>query len=471
MKKFILLMGIIIFPLNVKAEEFYTNYHLRETEVENFYEESDLLKREEKYLYNNYYEKKINEGYYELDKNPIDAPLVDKKDFIYDYAGYYENPVNDKDTVYGIGSMLMDNLNKIKYFKIFDVGSNVIFKNIKIYNKNDLVSYTMTGYNFKSPENYTNPTIKIIMDEEVNAKDLHIEFELKNSSVENYKFALYGTLAGFSDGIKYILYRFNIDYVTSEQKFDYKLMNFSEFVDLLHSLDWTKKKGVNHFIYYKKRNILYKYFNICKIKTNNYTDAAMNGFLLDLDDKRKVYNYYVRDKIEIKDNWLEDEPLENMIESTSIVNKIDIKLALNKNENDENILIIKYKDDVFYKKINVIRKEIKDIPLIDTKEDENMTNEEPEIKESEEPDIIEEINSKDNNVLDEEIIKSDAKKYLNLNSVSKELESQMKTEGIYKTTNIEEKKIKMNSFEGIVFLIFFMFVLRFIYKYIHENKE
>ena len=470
MKKFILLMGIIIFPLNVKAEEFYTNYHLRETEVENFYEGSDLLKREEKYLYNNYYEKRINEGYYELDKNPIDAPLIDKKDFIYDYAGYYENPVNDKDTVYGIGSMIMDSLNKIRYFKIFDVGSNVIFKNIKIYNKNDLVSYTMTGYNFKSPEDYTNPTIKIIMDEEVNAKDLHIEFELKNNSVENYKFALYGTLAGFSDGIKYILYRFNIDYINSEQKFDYNVMNFSEFVDLLNSFDWTKKKGVNHFIYYKKRNILYKYFNICKIKTNNYTDAAINGFLLDLDDKRKVYNYYVRDKIEIKDNWLEDEPLENMIESTSIVNKSDIKLTLNKNENEENILIIKYKDDVFYKKINVIKKEVKDILLIDTKEDENMTNEEPEIKENGEPDIIEEINSKDNDVLDEEIIKSDAKKYLNLNSVSKELESQMKTEEIYKTTNIEEKKIKMNSFEGIIFLIFFMFILRFIYKYIHENK-
>ena len=470
MKKFILLMGIIIFPLNVKADEFYTNYHLRETEVENFYEESDLLKREEKYLYNNYYEKRINEGYYELDKNPIDAPLIDKKDFIYDYAGYYENPFNDKDTVYGIGSMNMDSLNKIRYFKIFDVGSNVIFKNIKIYNKNDLVSYTMTGYNFKSPEDYTNPTIKIIMNEEVNAKDLHIEFELKNNSVENYKFALYGTLAGFSDGIKYILYRFNIDYINSEQKFDYKVMNFSEFVDLLNSLDWTKKKGVNHFIYYKKRNILYKYFNICKIKTNNYTDAAINGFLLDLDDKRKVYNYYVRDKIEIKDNWLEDEPLENMIESTSIVNKSDIKLTLNKNENEENILIIKYKDDVFYKKINVIKKEVKDIPLIDTKEDENMTNEEPEIKENGELDIIEEINSKDNDVLDEEIIKSDAKKYLNLNSVSKELESQMKTEEIYKTTNIEEKKIKMNSFEGIIFLIFFMFILRFIYKYIHENK-
>ena len=242
------------------------------------------------------------------------------------------------------------------------------------------------------------------------------------------------------------------------------------FVDLLNSLDWTKKKGVNHFIYYKKRNILYKYFNICKIKTNNYTDAAINGFLLDLDDKRKVYNYYVRDKIEIKDNWLEDEPLENMIESTSIVNKSDIKLTLNKNENEENILIIKYKDDVFYKKINVIKKEVKDIPLIDTKEDENMTNEEPEIKENGELDIIEKINSKDNDVLDEEIIKSDAKKYLNLNSVSKELESQMKTEEIYKTTNIEEKKIKMNSFEGIIFLIFFMFILRFIYKYIHENK-
>lgn len=471
MKKFILLMGIIIFPLNVRAEEFYTNYHLRETEVENFYEESDLLKREEKYLYNNYYEKKINEGYYEFDRNPIDAPLIDKKDFIYDYAGYYENPVNDKDTVYGIGSIIMDNLNKIRYFKIFDVGSNVIFKNIKIYDKNGLVNYTMTGYNFKSPEDYTNPTIKIIMDKEVNAKDLHIEFELKNNSVENYKFALYGTLAGVSDGIKYILYRFNIDYVTSEQKFDYKLMNFSEFVDLLHSLEWTKKKGVNHFIYYKKRIILYKYFNICKIKTNNYTDAAIDGFLLDLDDKRKVYNYYVRDKIKIKDNWLEDEPLENMIESTSIVNKSDIKLTLNKNENEENILIIKYKDDVFYKKIIVIKKEVKDIPLIDTKEDENMTNEEPEIKENEAPEIIEEINSKDNDVLDEELIKSDAKKYLNLNSVSKELESQMKNEEIYKTTNIEEKKIKMNSFEGIIFLMLLMFILRFIYKYIHENKE
>jgi hypothetical protein len=471
MKKLILLMGIIIFPLNVKAEEFYTNYHLRENETENFYEESDLIKREEKYLYNNYYEKKINEGYYELDKNPIDAPLIDKKDFIYEYAGYYKNPVNDKDSVYGIGSMNMNNLNKIKYFIIFDVGSNVIFENIKIYNKSDLVSYTMTGYNFKSPEDYTNPTIKIKMDEEVNVKDLHVEFELKNNSVENYKFALYGTLEGFSGGIKYILYRFNIDYINSEQKFDYKIMDFSEFVDLLYSLDWTKKNGVNHFIYYKKRNILYKYFNICKIKTNNYTAAAIQGFLLDSDDKRKVYNYYVRDKIEIKDNWLEDEPLENMIESTSIVNKSDIKLTLNKNENDENILIIKYKDDVFYKKINVIKKEIEDIPLVDIKEDENIANEESKIKENEELEIVEEINSKDNDVLDEEIIKSVAKKYLSLNSVSKELESQMKTEELYKTINIEEKNFKMNSFVGIIFLMFLMFILRFIYKYIHENKE
>ena len=62
MRKFVFLIGIIIFPLNIRAEEFYTNYYLKEKEVENFYEESDLLKREEKYLYNNYYEKRVNEG-------------------------------------------------------------------------------------------------------------------------------------------------------------------------------------------------------------------------------------------------------------------------------------------------------------------------------------------------------------------------------------------------------------------------
>lgn len=472
MKKFIFLIGIIIFPLNVRAEEFYTNYYLKEKEVENFYEESDLLKREEKYLYNNYYEKRVNEGYYELDKNPKDAPLIDKNDFIYEYKGYFENSENDNETLYGLSriNMPLD----IKYLKIYNVSENVKIKNIRIYNKGVLINYTMTGYDFNKVNDYTNPIIKIVLNKLVHEEDLTIEFELLNNTTEDLKFSLWMSRDGFAFNVLHLNKNFNIPYKKDKQIFIFNILSFSKYNNEIKTINWIENKNVPDFYYYKRKYIFYKYYNISKIKINKYTSKALSGYILDLDDKRSVYNYFARDKIEIKDAWNENEPLENMIVRTSIIDKSNIKLTLYKNDDEENILIIKYKDDTFYKKIKIIKNDDKNLPLQEPKKEEDTTIEEISKTDNERENNQKEITDDKVCSKDNEIFLETINKYPSLNKIDENVKKENKKINVNNNSEQaikQSEEIRMNSLVGIFILMLFMFILRFIYKCIHENKE
>lgn len=472
MRKFVFLIGIIIFPLNVRAEEFYTNYYLKEKEVENFYEESDLLKREEKYLYNNYYEKRVNEGYYELDKNPQDAPLIDKNDSIYEYKGYFENSEDDNEPLYGLGRI--NTLLNIKCLKIYNVSENAKIKNIRIYNKGVLTNYTMTGYDFNKVSDYTNPTIKIVLNEQVHIEDLTVEFELLNSTTEDLKFSLWISRDGFAFNVLHLNKNFNIPYKKGKQIFIFNILSFSKYNDEIKTINWIENKNVPVFYYYKRKYIFYKYYNISKIKINKYTSKALDGYLLDLDDKRIVYNYFARDKIEIKDIWNENEPLENMIVRTSIIDKSNIKLTLYKNDDEENILIIKYKDDTFYKKIKIIKNDNKNLPLQEPKKEEDTTIEEISKADNERENNQKEITDDEVCSKDNELFLEKINKYPSLNKIDENVKKENKKINVNNNSEQaikQSEEIRMNGLVGIFILMLFMFILRFIYKCIHENKE
>ena len=195
---------------------------------------------------------------------------------------------------------------------------------------------------------------------------------------------------------------------------------------------------------------------------------------LDLDDKRSVYNYFARDKIEIKDAWNEKESLENMIVRTSIIDKSSIKLTLYKNDNEENILIIKYKDDIFYKKIKIIKDDKENLPLQEPKKEEDTTIEEISKADNERENNQKEITDDEVCSKDNELFLEKINKYPSLNKIDENVKKENKKINVNNNSEQaikQSEEIRMNGLVGIFILMLFMFILRFIYKCIHENKE
>lgn len=348
MKRYLLLLMLLLVPKEIMASVFYTDYELALKNTTKFYEESDLLKREEIILYQNYQLKRINENYYLENENPSKAPYVDKNDFIYEYRDY-EKDYNNTPNSYGVGKIYTDKEIFFKYVRLSNFKENTKIKQLNIYYDDELLNYTYHAQNDKELSSVLGPGdfVYFYFDDSYDIKRMRFEFIFDMDKSVNISFDIWASSARYKGGGNYVTYQ--IDIVNYTNNYTFNVIANEEFVEICEELSWVTHNKVKHFDYYKKPYKLYKYYDLEKEYIDYYSKEAQVDYFLDYDKKKVIYNYYKRDKISINDAIKEEEPLINAINSTTLdKNKIDLKL-------DDDILNINYLDYSFRQRVNIIK--------------------------------------------------------------------------------------------------------------------
>ncbi|MDD2409990.1 MAG: hypothetical protein PHD03_04675 [Bacilli bacterium] len=299
----LLLLMLLLMPIYSNAEILYTDYYLLEKDSDNYYEESDMIKRKETYKYLNFNYERNEEGYYLLNKNPSSLPLIDKNDYIKksnkDYLMAEDGPITEH--------FIDENIN-VKYIKINNFITNqTSIKNISIYSGEELIFYYIYDKNF-----YYRKIIpsngKLIIDLRafypLNSLSLIIRFE--TSGLEEISYDI-----GFTnDLINYQTFHNNI--LRSNLKEN-------------HKLNFINKDTITEVV-------LYKYYNLKRVDSNIYSEEPLLNFEHDLLNYKKTYTYYKRDKIEINDKIVNiNDPIVKY-SSANILNITNLDLFTNGNQ-------------------------------------------------------------------------------------------------------------------------------------------
>lgn len=274
MKRIILIL-LIMFNINVFAYELY------EKEILTYYEETETLKREEVTLYNNYYIDVVNKGY--QSKEDV------KEGYIIDYDDYIleETKNNDLNKMnnYNYSSLNTRNI-RIQYIRLFDFTDDVILKDMKIYNNEELVKYTkrLDRGDFNEKLN-SSSSIFFFLEKPCMLNDVKIVLTL--SKTKN------NVIINSSYGIG--LYQHPIYKIL-------KISNSSE--DVIYEITHDNDND-NH--YYITEEKLYNTSIKQKVYSDIYTTKPLNGHELDYEDLKTGYNYYKKkDEMKNKDNIKEE---------------------------------------------------------------------------------------------------------------------------------------------------------------------
>ena len=114
MKKYLLIMLLLI-PIKINAEILLTDYYLKESNIKEYKEETEYLKRTEIIKYNNYYKDRIDLGYHKLDEVNDNYDL---NDYI-EKASYIINENNNY-----ISNVIQKNI-KVKYLRLDNFNNNI----------------------------------------------------------------------------------------------------------------------------------------------------------------------------------------------------------------------------------------------------------------------------------------------------------------------------------------------------------
>ncbi|MDD4705644.1 MAG: hypothetical protein PHS24_00315 [Bacilli bacterium] len=273
MKRLILLfLLLLLIPINCNAEILYTDYYLLEKDSNNYYEESDIIKREETNKYLNFNYERNEEGYYLLDKNPESLPFVDKDDYIKksnkEHLIAEDGPITEH--------FINENIN-VKYIRINNFVTNqTSIKNISIYSGEELIFYYIYHKNFsyrKIIPSYGELIIDLRTFYPLNSISLIIRFE--TSSLDDISYDI-----GFKNDL------------TNYQTFHNNVLRSN--LNENHKLNFINEDTLTDII-------LYKYYNLKRLNSSIYSEEPLINFEHDLLNYKKTYTYYKRDKIEIND--------------------------------------------------------------------------------------------------------------------------------------------------------------------------
>lgn len=360
-KKYFLLLMLLFVPKKTWASVFYTDYELFLKNTTQFYEESDLLKREDNTLYQNYQLKKVNENYYLENSNIVGAPYIDKNDYIYEYKDY-EKDYNNTSNTYGLGKVFFDK--NYKYVRLYNFAENTKIKKLSIYYDDKLLNCTYDSRDSKDFSGTLGPDdfVYFYLDDFYDIKRMRFEFVFDMAKNTNIKFDLWISDARYKGGGDIATYQIN--FINHTNNYIFNVISNDKFVEITDKLSWVKHDKVNHFNYYKKQYKLYKYYDLEKEYIDFYSKEAKPNYHLDYSKKKVNYNYYKRDKIITNDTLKEGEPLSNIINSTTLdKDKISIKLTGNN-------ILINYLNYSFNQKVNIIKSNL----------EEDKTNKKMEIK-------------------------------------------------------------------------------------------
>lgn len=333
MKKYLLIM-LLLFPIKINAEILLTNYYLKESNIKEYKEETDYLKRTEIIKYNNYYIDRIDLGYHKLDEENDN----------YDLNDYIEKTsyIITKNNNY-ISNGILKNI-KVKYLRLDNFNNNIL-ESIKFFKDNEEIkfNYVQTNYIIGNKLN-SNTAFTVELDELINLESLSINLTFKDNKTDKITFNLgiYNEL-NYAWNIAPDIIQINTNY---NDNLNLNFLNQNKYQELLNNLNSSNlNNNISYSIVTEK---LYRLYEPVKVYLSNYTEKPLPNCIHDLNDYKKYYTYYERYYIEIKDDVTSNE---NIILNTNIpLNEIEVITK-------EDFIILKYKHDTFYKKINKSKEE------------------------------------------------------------------------------------------------------------------
>jgi hypothetical protein len=364
MKKIILFLLLWI-PIMVKAETFYTNYEFN-GENNQLVEESELLERKEEVRYQNICNKIINEGYYPIMQNPINAPIINSNDvkMIDAYSSTYL--VNSDGAV---TTLLNQNYQSGRYlmFRYFASKNISNISKIVLYYKGELIDFKLVDGNFKYNENLNADSyfiLDLLNNYEYQYLSIKISFNSINNNDINYYIRLFKNY--YLNSNDYLQYYILFPRIKLSEDQTINFMDKENFNNLISKFSWLSKNSyssIYNISYYVYKVKAYKYYNKEEVYTDNYTIKALDNCKLNYQNFQTYYQYYKRDKIELLDEITSEN--QNYLLSSTIPNeKLFIEDNLNLKANGEYLIKISYKDNLFYHKIKVnIKADKKDIKI------------------------------------------------------------------------------------------------------------
>lgn len=333
MKKYLLIM-LLLFPIKINAEILLTNYYLKESNIKEYKDETDYLKRTEIIKYNNYYIDRIDLGYHKLDE---DNDNYDLNDYIEKTS--YIITKNNNYITNGILKII-----KVKYLRLDNFNNNIL-ESIKFFKDNEEIkfNYVQTNYIIGNKLN-SNTAFTVELDELINLESLSINLTFKDNKTDKITFNLgiYNEL-NYAWNIEPDIIQINTNY---NDKLNLNFLNQNKYQELLNNLNSSNlNNNISYSIVTEK---LYRLYEPVKVYLSNYTEKPLPNCIHDLNDYKKYYTYYERYYIEIKDDVTSNE---NIILNTNIpLNEIEVITK-------EDFIILKYQHDTFYKKINKPKEE------------------------------------------------------------------------------------------------------------------
>ena len=293
MKKIIIIF-IVLFCFNnrINAEVYYGDYRLVD-DIGNY--NDDTLKLESKKLYNTY-EIKYKDMGYMLENNEY---IKDENDFKEEYIDISINDIGDEYI------NVSTNIERASQIIINNLTDNMKIYEMEIYVNNEKFNYSymyseqniMKKINDNNLETY-------LTGEEIKRIYVHLNY---NNSLENTEIILYTN--DIED------YELSISFLN--ENIPLKLHNKNKNKHII-----SFKNNIENNLYeYKGNKTLYRYYKEDKILLNNYVESGENVIL---EDYKEKIDYYIRDKLILKDNFIIDNYDRNIIDiieySTDMVN-------------------------------------------------------------------------------------------------------------------------------------------------------
>lgn len=304
---YILILLVIFIPTCVNSLTIYGEYESYKTEVDEFIEESDTLKREEVLLFNTYEIVKKDLGYLDYCDN------YDEYDFIDETIVTKEKLSNS----FGYQAILPAG-ETLTYISLYDF-KDVNVKEINIYYNGKPIEYEFSRNKEKFAnlnDKDLNTSVTLSGNDTVSVYFNNNKFDPLNVLIEIIGDEIYVTgQFGFNNGKasldktrgNYIYFVSNDEYESLKEKYGtYNIQN-------------TVSSYKNVKNYYKKNIRKYHCYKEEKVKTNKY---VLDGENLIIDDFIKKYNYYIRSKNIIEDNVEKIDDIETVVENNDIVKNI-----------------------------------------------------------------------------------------------------------------------------------------------------
>ena len=313
----ILLLLFIIAPINVWGRANYTDYSFKERS-DKYYEESDVLKREEVVLYNNI---KKSYSYEYTEKDQCVGTILDKIKTERLYSATYG------DDYISAANLRESDYKRVRYIFIYDYDMAEGIKEVLIYSNQKQIKTTIID-DFYDIYSETKPYLIIDLNGVYDFSSLSLDVVFDNVISEDFaNYTMYFSYTGYSIPFTDVYYNnFYVSKGASNQNIE--VVDDDTYENIMNKLGFhvPNKSAINYF--YKDND-----YYMCEVeevfKSDEYTKKSLDGYVLDLDNYIIVYDYYEKKKYEVLDVIRNKGDIFNLVIGDVIVEHSNIDINKN----------------------------------------------------------------------------------------------------------------------------------------------